>query len=241
MDLSTVKALGLSAVHILFPTVCMVCGRVLIVGDNCSQGLYEMNICTHCFSRFPIRDSGSRWFSCLSDPYEDDPISDFGVWTLFRYESPVTDLLRGLKFHSLQNAGELLGHVMGREFGEWYGQRADAVIPIPLSEKRKKKRGYNQASILGQGIASYLDTPLLENVLVRVRHTKQQSRFSDPVRRELNIEGAFGVSETWDVTGWNIILVDDILTTGATMHEAAKALVEKGASSVVGVTCASHR
>ena len=62
-----------------------------------------------------------------------------------------------------------------------------------------------------------------------------------PQQRSQNVQGAYAVDENWDITGWNIILVDDILTTGATLHEAAKVLFENGASAVVGAVCATHR
>jgi ComF family protein len=241
MDSMKMKRAAKELVHLFFPSVCMVCGRVLVSGQNCTSGLLEMNLCLACLSAMPLRLSRERWFPCLSDPYSGDPIPDFMVWVLFRYEMPVSELLRRMKFHSAKYCGQTLGILMGRELSRAVTFRPDAVLPIPLSEQRRKKRGYNQAAVLGAGVSRYFDTPLLENVLVRVRHTKQQSRFHDPVARAQNLENAFDVSEEWDIRGWNIVLVDDILTTGATLHEAAKVLLEKGAASVIGAVCASHR
>ena len=154
---------------------------------------------------------------------------------------PVTKLLRNLKFQSWLYAGKLLGHLIAREFPDDLPVRWDAVIPVPLSRQRMRKRGYNQASVLGAELAEKLGIPLLEEALVRTRNTHQQSRYSDPVQRSENVESAFAVEEAWDIKGWNILLVDDILTTGATLHEAARVLYEAGASCVTGVVAATHR
>lgn len=228
-------------VHYFFPTVCIVCGKVLVEGQNSTPQLKAMGLCKTCLSQLPLRVGEERVHPCLSDPYEEDPVPDLQVWVLFHYEMPVTSLLRRLKFNDGEYCGLALGKLMGRELRYDLPFRPDAVVPIPLSEKRLEKRGYNQAGIIAGEIAKALGVPLLQEVLFRKRHTKQQSRFSDPLVRQKNIEGAFGVKEDWDIEGLRILVVDDILTTGATIHEAAKALISAGAGDVLGVVCASHR
>lgn len=226
---------------LLFPSVCMVCGQILSPGDNCSTQMKDLQICVKCLSKFPIRREKDRWFPCLSDPYETDPIPDFKVWAMLHYSMPVTMLLRRMKFQSARYCGTLIGMLMGREFPKDLPVKFQAMIPIPLSEKRKAARGFNQAEVLGEELASQLQIPLLPEVLVRTRHTGQQSRFHDPLQREGNVAGAFAVEESWDIRGWNILLIDDILTSGATLHEAARVLYQAGAALVVGVVAATHR
>lgn len=225
----------------LFPSVCMVCGHLLVVGDNCSEQLKELQICVRCLSTFPVRLEKERWFPCLSNPYETDPIPDFKVWTMLHYRMPVTMLLRRMKFHSAQYCGTLIGTLMGREFPKDLPVTWQAVIPIPLSEKRRETRGFNQAEVLGEKLAEAISVPMLPEVLVRTRHTSQQSRFQDPLQRDSNVSGAFAVESSWDISGWNILLLDDILTSGATLHEAARVLYQAGAALVVGVAAATHR
>ncbi|MBQ6270644.1 MAG: ComF family protein [Clostridiales bacterium] len=236
-----IKNAATSALSFLFPSVCINCGRVLIERGNCGIKTKELQICTSCLCKLPVRLSTERWFPCLSEPYGDDPIPDFSVWALFHYEMPVTLLVKRLKFFSEIYCGQLLADLMGREFPKNTPVKWDAVVPVPLSEKRLRKRGYNQAEVLAKGLSEHLGVPLCNNVIRKVRHTKQQSRYQDPQQRSQNVQGAYAVDENWDITGWNIILVDDILTTGATLHEAAKVLFENGASAVVGAVCATHR
>ena len=231
----------LASVHFLIPPVCMLCGRVLVKGRNCGEELLHLQICSSCLSQFPVRFSKDRWFPCLSDPYEEDPLPDLAVWTLFHYEAPVSTLLRKMKFHSKKYCGVLIGELIGREFPSDVPFRWDAVIPVPLSEKRLEARGFNQAEVLAKGLSEHLGVPLCNNVIRKIKHTKQQSRFTEPSRRTENVKGAFAVDEKWDITGWNILLVDDILTTGATLHEAAKILHENGAGRVFGAVAATHR
>lgn len=238
---TTIKKAVQATLSFLFPSVCVICGRVLVEDGNCGNETRKLQICTSCLSKLPLRLSTERWFPCLSEPYSDDPIPEFSVWALFHYETPVTVLVRRLKFFSETYCGELLSELMGREFPKDTPVKWDAVVPVPLSEKRLRKRGYNQAEVLAKGLSEHLNVPLCNNVIRKVRHTKQQSRYTEPMERCRNVEGAYAIDETWDITGWNILLVDDVLTTGATLHEAAKVLFENGAATVVGAVCATHR
>lgn len=230
-----------TTIRFLFPDICMLCGRVLVEGDNCGRTTGKLQICPSCLSALPVRSSSERWFPCLSDPYEQDPIPDFAVWALFHYEEPVTTLLRRMKFNSKIFCGNLIGELLGREFPTDLPFEWDAIIPIPLSEKRLRTRGFNQSEILAGGLAKHLNIAVCNNVLSRTRHTHQQSRFTKPQERAENVKGAFAVGEEWDISGWNILLVDDILTTGSTLHEAAATLFQAGASRVFGAVAATHR
>ena len=163
-----------TTIRFLFPDICMLCGRVLVEGDNCGRTTGKLQICPSCLSALPVRSSSERWFPCLSDPYEQDPIPDFAVWALFHYEEPVTTLLRRMKFNSKIFCGNLIGELLGREFPTDLPFEWDAIIPIPLSEKRLRTRGFNQSEILAGGLAKHLNIAVCNNVLSRTRRMGHQ-------------------------------------------------------------------
>jgi len=112
------------------------------------------------------------------------------------------------------------------------------VIPVPLHAIRLRERGFNQAELIAQHIARITAMPLDTTSLVRIRETGQQVRTSGRIERRENMLGAFGVSEVHRIEGRDILLVDDVVTTGATLEDCARALKEAGARSVSALTFA---
>jgi len=113
----------------------------------------------------------------------------------------------------------------------------DVIIPIPLSSTRSRERGYNQARLLAKELAKEFSIPLAENQLRRIRHTDPQSLL-DEKQRWTNIKGAFTIRKLETFQRKNILLVDDLLTTGATASEAARMLKDAGAGTVGVLTLA---
>ena len=115
------------------------------------------------------------------------------------------------------------------------------MVPIPLSPERLAERGFNQAEEIAYPASRLNDIPFAEDLLVRTRDTKRQSELRNNTVRAKNVAGAFEVSGLWDVTGMTIVIVDDVVTTGATLHEAAAALYKAGAAKVLCVAFAGNR
>ena len=113
----------------------------------------------------------------------------------------------------------------------------DIIIPVPLSDKRLKLRGFNQAELLAKYIAQDLDKPIELNSLIRSRDTLTQTHLSKQERKD-NLKQAFDITDKSPIKGKNILLVDDIFTTGATSDEITKVLLDNGAKNVVVVTFA---
>ena len=113
----------------------------------------------------------------------------------------------------------------------------DFIIPIPLHKNKLKKRGFNQAEELAKGISKFLEKPIFNDVLLKIKPTFAQMELSKEKRRE-NIKGAFVCQKPIVVRGKKILLVDDIFTTGATMEECARVLKEAGAREVWGAVVA---
>lgn len=226
----------------LFPPVCVFCGRILINERDEKAAFFalRLQICRTCLAVLPLRLPNERCFPCLSNSYEGDPIPDLFVIAPFLYEDPIVQALRAVKFHDAPYLGTSLSFFMS-EAVLANGDVFDAVIPIPLSARRRRKRGYNQAELLAKPLAQRMNVPYLPSFLTRLRHTQQQSRFSNPFLRSANVSGAFAVPDDCDLEGLSILLVDDVTTTGSTLHEAAVTLYKQGARCVAGIAAASGR
>ena len=124
--------------------------------------------------------------------------------------------------------GDLLLERCRDQLVDWH---IDAVVPVPMHWTRRVWRGVNSPTTIAQRIAAHLRVPMTEHLLVRRRRTVPQARLS-PRRRRANVRGAFRASVHRDLHGARLLVVDDIMTTGATLNEAAKALTRAGAEFV---------
>jgi ComF family protein len=112
------------------------------------------------------------------------------------------------------------------------------LVPIPLSLKRARQRGYNQAEIIAKEIQRISNWELVSGVLIKTRETASQAKTKNKKERLGNLKGSFGIKNPEKIKGRNIILVDDIVTTGATLNEARKTLKQSGAKNVIALTAA---
>ena len=169
--------------------------------------------------------------------YEND-----GVFSFFSYEKDlVRHMIWKLKYRGDEHMAELFAISIADTFIEEIGEHALLddfknllLIPIPLSKKRLRQRGYNQALIFAQALKK--TTPSLgtiaEDVLFKVRETPPQTALTKK-ERAVNLEGAFSIHKPQALAGKNILLIDDVTTTGSTLKEARKVLKEAGARLVV--------
>ena len=111
------------------------------------------------------------------------------------------------------------------------------LVPVPLSKKRLKWRGYNQAEEIAKEISNFFKIPLIADCLIKTKETLPQVELEEKERRE-NLKGAFLVKNKEKIEGKNVFLVDDVFTTGTTLRECAKALKESGAKKVIGIVVA---
>lgn len=176
----------------------------------------------------------------LSDNYRCTDCTDLNgkldqVYIWGNHEGPLRKALHKLKYGRDIGLGDelskcLIDLVTDNEI------QCELVVPVPLSAQRKRERGYNQAALLARPLALAFGLPYLPRALKRTRETQTQVGLSIAQRRE-NVEGAFFADSSL-VAGKSVILVDDVMTTGATMNEAGKALKQAGANWVVGLTLA---
>jgi ComF family protein len=155
-----------------------------------------------------------------------------------RYVEPAARVIKAHKFEGYYRLGPLLLRYMLETGGLPPAIRsAGVVLPVPLHPRRRRERGYDQAMLLARVVARHLGAGLLGRALVRTRYTAQQSLLSVRKRWD-NVRGAFKVSVPQRVRGLRLLLVDDVMTTGATFDECARALKGAGAEAVYALALA---
>lgn len=170
---------------------------------------------------------------CVSEPPAFD--ASIAVWP---YAFPVDQLIHGLKFRHALQLGPWFAEHLARLIGHGSGL-VDGVVPMPLHPTRLAARGYNQALEIARPLARRIDRPLLIDACKRTRETPQQATL-DRVSRRDNLVGAFHCE--MDLSGQSLLVVDDVMTTGASAHAVALALKSAGAARVlVAVAARAHR
>ena len=229
-------------VDLFFSKICVFCGRILPIEKNAAEIFFakEMNLCRKCLAILPVRLPIDQILTDSIEVEHDETEKSFHMYMPFFYEKQMISILRLLKFNEGLFLSKPLGFFMAM-IAKDHGLVPDIILPAPLSPKRQRERGYNQAFLLAKELSGWLDKPVVEDCLFRVKDTKRQSEIEDSAMRRLNVDDAFAVSDLWDVEGLRILIVDDIFTTGATMISAARALLKAGALNVVGIAAASGR
>lgn len=219
--------------NLIFPPLCVGCGKNTGSGVICAVcrdgiALNQTLFCGECKSRLA---SGKK--ICHKDfPYV------LGAATEYRNDA-VRNLIHGLKFKFSKQAAAVLGGFLA-EYAERLGISFSdyLVLPIPLSPARLRKRGFNQAELIARVFAERFSLPLATNVLARVKNTKPQSEAKNVGERRENVRACFVVKNTTSVFGKNIVLIDDVTTSGATLLEAALTLKSAGAKKIIALTAA---
>lgn len=235
---------------LILPYRCAVCGRLSDTEERFRNydDLYlkifgkesELHICGKCLSAFNTIEENRRWSLCLSNPIENDECPGLALFMPFNYRGIVERTIPKIKFGKQIELARLLGCLLGSGL-LLEGIRADLVVPVPLSPERLAERGFNQAAQIAYPVAVLNGIPYAGDVLIKTKDTKRQSEINDNVLRSNNVTDAYSVSDSWDLTGMTVAVVDDVSTTGATLHEAAKALYRAGASKVLCVAFAGNR
>ena len=220
---------------LLYPPVCPFCGEVQKPGkgicDSCREKLPIINEprCMRCGK--PVRYEEQEYCrDCAGRDYAYDQGR-----SLWLHVPPVTQAIYQFKFHNKRYYADIFAGEMARQYGGWIRAREiGEILPVPLHPSRLRARGFNQACLLAEGLSRELQIPVGKNVVYRIRKTRPQ-RLLDDRGRERNLKQAFGVSAQWKAPR-NVLIIDDIYTTGSTIHRISKVLKKAGVQKVYFLT-----
>lgn len=227
---------------LVFPRACEGCGVALpdepgaLCGD-CQAAVKTVGLpfCERCGD--PVAGDISGPFECTH--CHQQPPAFAWARSAVRYDGLAQACLRRFKYHG---GTWLLDNLSGWLLALWRtcppeARAADYITPVPLYPRRERERGYNQAALLGEQLAVHVGIPFRNRVLRRTRSTDTQTRLT-AAQRVHNVKGVFSVPRPRRVRGARIVLVDDVMTTGATVNECARALMAAGAAAVMVLTVA---
>lgn len=234
MPLPLLRSLAAGFVDLVYPRACLACETPVTDGslcDNCRHGLLDdpHAKCPRCASTIgPNLPAANECSKCRGQSFAFDRVIRLGP-----YEGIRREIILKLKHSQYENLTEVVGELWAEYARPRLSEeRIAAVVPVPLHWRRRWQRGYNQADVLAEAWAKTIDVPLQSRCLRRVRRTEMQTLLTATARRD-NVRGAFQARTNPNLNGKTILLVDDVMTTGATASEAAKALKQAGVNRVV--------
>lgn len=207
---------------LIYPPKCVLCRKILNTRTK--------QICSKCEKALPITKNGgvkkgNFFTACVSPLY---------------YENKVREALLRYKFHNMTVYANYFGSLLAGHIEEYIDSHVDIISWVPLSKKRFRNRGYDQAQLLAEVVGEQLNIPYVQ-VLKKTRHTAPQSRTGSAEKRKSNVSGAYSIIDPKLVAGKRILLIDDIVTTGSTFSECARILGLSGADKIYCAAVARKR
>ncbi|GIL22063.1 MAG: amidophosphoribosyltransferase [Bacteroidota bacterium] len=208
-------------VSLVYPNYCLGCSNALFKGEEI--------LCTFCISKLPKTNYLYDYNNPVMLRLQGRLRLKYGLAFLkFRKGGLVQKLLHQLKYNNHPELGEALGRVFGHEMYEnGYANEFDVIIPVPLHASRKRARGYNQSAHIAKGIGAALKTPWDESISTRKVNTRTQTR-KTKTERWHNVETVFDILDVNKIQDKRVLLVDDVMTTGATLEACGTRLLESG-------------
>lgn len=214
----------INLLNLFFPKVCLACDNQLETN--------EVYICAFCRHELPLTNFESANDNEVTKRlYGRAQLENASALLWFSKKGLVQHLIHNLKYKGHEDIGKFLGQWFGEELRKHEGfKTVDVVIPVPLHSKRMRQRGFNQVHKFGKELADALECDFNTTVLQKAKTTKTQV-FKDRIRRFITDDAVFLVTEYETLKGKHILLVDDIITTGATIETCVNAL-----SKIDGIT-----
>jgi len=206
---------------LFFPEYCLGCSSGLVKGEEI--------LCTRCLLDLPK----TNYLNVYENPIKEKflgrlPIKYAWAFMKFRKTGVVQHLLHQLKYNNKPEVGSRLGKLFGKDIHDLgLASEFDIIIPMPLHHLRQRKRGYNQSTKFAEGLAQSLNVPSEDNLVTRKINTSTQTRKNRNERWE-NVKHAFRVEQPDAIRNNRILLVDDIITTGASLEACGQVLINQG-------------
>ena len=198
--------------QLLFPPKCILCQKIL--------SRQETDLCHSCRENIPVFRRGKSKIPFVAH------------WTaLWYYKEDVKSSIHRFKFGARRNYADAYSRLLGLKLQNTSCSDADIITWVPVSLRRRWKRGYDQASLIAQALSKELGIPC-RRLLRKIRHTPPQSGIRNAAERRANVRGAYRVTNVKELKGKTVLLIDDVVTTRATASECAKTLMVAGAEQV---------
>ena len=197
---------------LLYPQVCGICGRI-----------NKRSLCNRCNIKL------KKEISFTIDNYNNDLSKNFNEHSyFFKYKNLIREQIIALKFREKPYIYKSLSYFLKNNQKCFdYLEKYDIIVVVPISKERKKERGYNQSALMVKELSDIIDAKLITNILYKIKNTVPQSSLNKKEREE-NAKGIYIAKNCNKIKNKKILLVDDIYTTGSTVNECAKALIQNG-------------
>ena len=209
-------------VDLIAPRACVVCGGRL--------GIHEFFICGSCNLQLPRTNYADN-------PYENDmarlfwgqlPVERCAALFFYQGGSGPSQILYELKYKNHPEIGEFFGRMIAEEWNDTgFFEGIDLIVPVPLAKERQRQRGYNQSLHIAHGIGSVTRLPIVTNAVSREQFVESQTQ-KDRWQRNENVEGCFRLNDGSALKGRHVLLVDDVVTTGATICSCGREMLKAG-------------
>lgn len=224
------KAMMHDFISLIYPRVCAGCQQPLVRG--------EQTVCMACHHEIAWTDFHKQETNLLRTRFFGRlPLEFAGAIAYFSKGGIIQALLHQLKYEGREDVGEYLGNLYARRLIDEYTPFWDLILPVPLHPTKQRQRGYNQSASFARGLATSMEIEMDPQLLARVRNTESQTKKQKEDRWE-NVMGTFTVNDPLQIEGKHVLLVDDVVTTGATLESCGQTILDNGALTLSIATIA---
>lgn len=209
----------------IYPPICFLCNNYLEFPELC--------ICSDCWSQFKKVEADSRELLLLTDRFRIEGIIDkFTSLYVFEKNGKFQEVIHLLKYRNIKAVGIRLGRELGLKIVNEFS-KIDFLTAVPLHKLKLRERGYNQVDYICRGISEMLGIEFKRDIIFRTRYTKTQTELNFQERKE-NVKDAFCVNKKYlgEIKNKNVLIIDDVITTGATITAAGQVLKQSGFKSI---------